>query len=259
MLYHVSLMAPGRRKRPITAFQRRPCTGARPNTTHVSCTTFRLLSLPNPKPPAVPTEIINPVAYLADLPWQPSPPRRQRLDQLGSYISQRYPDPVRLVFICTHNSRRSIIAQVWAAAAAAWFGMEGVETFSGGTEVTAFHPHAVAALRRAGFAIESGAETDNPTYTLRIGQGSAPLTLWSKVFDAPDNPARGFAAVMTCSEADENCPYVPGTDLRLALPFDDPKVFDGTPEEQRTYDERVREIGREIVYAFSRARHQLMD
>ena len=220
---------------------------------------YHLPLTPSPKPPAVPTEIINPVAYLGDLPWQPSPPRRQRLDQLGSYISQRYPDPVRLVFICTHNSRRSIIAQVWAAAAAAWFGMEGVETFSGGTEVTAFHPHAVAALRRAGFAIESGAETDNPTYTLRIGQDSAPLTLWSKVFDAPDNPARGFAAVMTCSEADENCPYVPGTDLRLALPFDDPKVFDGTPEEQRTYDERVREIGREIVYTFSRARHQLMD
>ena len=207
----------------------------------------------------MPPAVVNPVADLLDATWQPPVARHQRLERLGAYIADRHPGPVRMVFICTHNSRRSIIAQVWAAAAAAWFGMEGVETFSGGTEATAFHPHAVDALRRAGFTIDRGPQAENPKYTLRLGQDSTPLPLWSKVFDAPENPSRAFAAVMTCSDADENCPFVPGTDLRLALPFDDPKVSDGTPEEQRTYDERVREIGREMVFAFSCARRQLPD
>ena len=208
---------------------------------------------------SMPPAVVNPVADLLDATWQPPVARHQRLERLGAYIAGRHPGPVRLVFICTHNSRRSIIAQVWAAAAAAWFEMEGVETFSGGTEATAFHPHAVDALRRAGFTIDRGPQAENPKYTLRLGQDSTPLLLWSKVFDAPENPSRAFAAVMTCSDADENCPFVPGTDLRLALPFDDPKVSDGTPEEQRTYYERVREIGREMVFAFSCARRQLPD
>ena len=207
----------------------------------------------------MPSSVANPVADLADASWQPPAARRERLERLGAYIAGRSPGPARLVFICTHNSRRSLIAQAWAAAAAAWFGMEGVETFSGGTEATAFHPHAVEALRRAGFSIDRGPEAENPKYTLRLGEGSHPLPLWSKVFDAPENPSGAFAAVMTCTDADEKCPFVPGTDLRLALPFDDPKVSDGTPEEQRTYDERVREIGRELVFAFSCARRQLID
>ena len=164
-----------------------------------------------------------------------------------------------MVFICTHNSRRSIIAQVWAAAAADWFGMDNVEAFSGGTETTAFNPRAVAALRRAGFSIGTPPEEENPRYTVRFGEDATSLIVWSKVFDAPENPHRGFAAVMTCSHADENCPFVPGADVRVSLPFDDPKASDGTPDEERIYDERVREIGREIVFAFSCARRQLTD
>jgi arsenate reductase len=56
---------------------------------------------------------------------------------------------------------------------------------------------------------------------------------------------------MTCTHADENCPLVAGADVRISLPYDDPKAFDNTPLEAAKYTERVHEIGREILYAFS--------
>ena len=54
---------------------------------------------------------------------------------------------------------------------------------------------------------------------------------------------------MTCSDADENCPFIPGAEMRLPLTYEDPKEADDKPEERAVYDERVRQIGREIFYA----------
>lgn len=178
-----------------------------------------------------------------------TPERKQRLRQLSDYLGARQGRPVRLNFICTHNSRRSHIAQVWAATAAAYFGLEGVEAYSGGTEATAFNPRAVAALERAGFRIENPGG-DNPRYRVHYAADRPPLVCFSKTFDDPHNPSQNFAAIMTCSDADENCPFIPGVDLRLPLAYEDPKAADGTPEEAARYDERVRQIGREIGYAF---------
>jgi arsenate reductase len=194
--------------------------------------------------------------YLADLgPLMLELPadRRSRLDELADFVRQRRDagEPARLTFICTHNSRRSHISQLWAAAAAAAFGLDHVETYSGGTEATAFNPRAVAAMRRAGFAIDD-ASGDNPRYRVQFADDAAPAVCFSKVYDDPSNPQDGFAAVMTCSDADEACPMVRGAALRVALPWDDPKAADGTPEEASTYDARVRQIAAEMVYLFSR-------
>jgi arsenate reductase len=182
--------------------------------------------------------------------------RRAKLDQLAAYIrNQRDSEkPVRLVFICTHNSRRSHMAQLWAATAAASYGIGDVETYSGGAEATAFNPRAVAALERAGFEIKTSAPGDaNPKYLVRLSAASAALECFSKVYDQPPNPTTDFCAVMTCSAADKACPTVSGATLRLAIPYDDPKVADGTPEESATYDERCAQIARELLFAFSRA------
>lgn len=174
--------------------------------------------------------------------------RQAILQRLAGYIARQQGGGVQLNFICTHNSRRSHIAQIWAAAGAAYFSIPGVETYSGGTEATAFNPRAVAALRRAGFQIHNpGGE--NPHYQVAFAETQAPLICYSKTFDAPANPQSGFAAIMTCSDADENCPFIPGADLRLPLTYDDPKAADDTPEETARYDERVRQIGREILHA----------
>jgi hypothetical protein len=56
---------------------------------------------------------------------------------------------------------------------------------------------------------------------------------------------------MVCSEADQGCPFVPGTDFRLALPFDDPKAFDGTDLQDVKYDERCKQIGTEMLFVMS--------
>lgn len=178
--------------------------------------------------------------------------RKALLGKLADYLQgkQAVGETAHLNFICTHNSRRSQLAQLWAATGAAYFGLTGIKTYSGGTEATAFNPRAVAAVERAGFKVEHpGGE--NPRYRVAFSAEALPLVLFSKVYDDAVNPRQGFAAVMTCSDADENCPFIPGAELRLPLTYDDPKAADDTPEETARYDERLRQIGREILFALS--------
>jgi len=180
--------------------------------------------------------------------------RRTTMEQLARFVVERVEagQPALLTFICTHNSRRSHMAQLWAQTAAHYFGVDRVETYSGGTEATAFNPRAVAALQRAGFLIDGQGEGGNPIYRVRWAESSAPMECFSKVYDRAPNPAEGFCAVMTCSAADSACPVVSGAGARIAIPFDDPKNFDGTDQETVKYDERCRQIAREMLYAFSR-------
>ncbi len=185
------------------------------------------------------------------------PAERQRLlERLSGFIEGRTVagEPARLTFICTHNSRRSHIAQTFALAAAHRFGIDGVQVFSGGTEVTAFNPAAVESLRRTGLPIRIAVGGDNPTYEVGTGEAWPSILARSKRFDDGMNPSEGFCAVMTCTDASDACPVVPGADLRLSIPYEDPKAFDGTPHEGEQYDERCRQIAREMLYVCSRVR-----
>lgn len=179
--------------------------------------------------------------------------RKEKLERLGAYIRSEIDSGqvAQLTFICTHNSRRSHFGQIWAKIAATHLGFgDKVETYSGGTEATAFNPRAVAAMERAGVEIQ-GSKGANPTYTLYYAEGVEPIRCISKTYDDPQNPNKNFAAVMTCSQADEACPFIPGADWRVAIPYEDPKVSDGSPEEAATYDERCKQIATEMLYAMS--------
>jgi arsenate reductase len=182
--------------------------------------------------------------------------RIQILKQLASYVEKKLKadEPVKLNFICTHNSRRSHISQLWAQAAAAHFGISNVQCYSGGTEATAFNPRAVRAMQDAGFHITKVKESDNPVYECRFDTSADPVIAFSKTYNDSFNPDKNFAAIMTCSHADENCPLVIGASSRIAITYDDPKEFDGTPMETQKYAERVHQIGREIFYAFSQVK-----
>ncbi|HZN35194.1 MAG TPA: protein-tyrosine-phosphatase [Pirellulaceae bacterium] len=179
--------------------------------------------------------------------------RKEQLSKIADYVRGRIKagQPARLVFICTHNSRRSHLSQIWAQTAASHYGAANVETFSGGTEATAFNPRAVNALKRAGFMISEPPAGENPRYQVRFHDDAPPMECFSKVYSESPNPTADFCAVMTCSQADQNCPQVRGAALRIALPFDDPKAFDGTPEEAAKYDERCRQIAREMLFVFA--------
>ncbi len=181
--------------------------------------------------------------------------RRKLLLQFAEYISNKLKvgEKVNLTFICTHNSRRSHISQIWAQTAAEHYKIPNITCFSGGTEATAFNPRAVKAMETVGFKIEKKEESDNPIYLVYYSDEKDPVKCFSKVYSDKFNPQKNFVAIMTCSDADENCPVVFGADARLPIRYDDPKIFDGTELEETKYFERVEQIGAEMLFAFKSA------
>lgn len=180
--------------------------------------------------------------------------RKADLAKVGDYIRERLAksEPAKLTFICTHNSRRSHLSQIWAQVAAEYYGLQGVETYSGGTEATAFNPRAVAAMRRCGLKITTDEpNATNPRYSVVASDTSTPQVCFSKVYDASPNPTVGYCAVMTCSQADDACPLVMGCDLRMPIRYEDPKVADDTEFEGQRYDERSTQICSEMLYLMS--------
>lgn len=179
--------------------------------------------------------------------------RKSLLEKVSAFIREKKSKglDVKLVYICTHNSRRSHFGQVWANVAADYFDVNHVFTFSGGTEATAFNPNAINALRRVGFDISIIEEGNNSVYRVAHSDLYAPSVCFSKVYDNAANPKSGYAAIMTCSDAEENCPFIPGVELRIGTTYDDPKVFDHTPLQDEKYDERCRQIALETMFIFS--------
>lgn len=187
-------------------------------------------------------------AYLEGLDIESiSDSRKTVLQPLISFASPR--KDLKLNFICTHNSRRSQFAQVWAKIAAHHHGIS-LASFSGGVEITACNPRTVAALQRAGLQVAVEEEGSNPHYRVGFSEGEDGVLAFSKLYDDPENPKDQFAAVMTCSHADENCPFIPGTEARIALNYEDPKAFDDTIHEEQAYGDRCKQIATEMMYVF---------
>ena len=179
--------------------------------------------------------------------------RKILLSHISEYIHNKLAKklPVELIYVCTHNSRRSHFGQIWAAVAAEYYNIPGVKTYSGGTEATSFNPNAINALKTTGFEISAVSKKSNPTYNVKFGENNA-TQCFSKVFDHEVNPRVNFAAIMTCSDAEENCPFIPGVELRIGTTYDDPKAFDGTTQETQKYLERSNQIALECLYVFSK-------
>ena len=180
--------------------------------------------------------------------------RKDILENITNYIAKKQAtgSAINLVYICTHNSRRSHFGQVWAHVAASYYGIKNVSTFSGGTEATAFNINAINALKRIGFNIKSIDTEKNATYHVFYDDNESPSVCFSKTYDNAKNPQKEFAAIMTCGDAEENCPFIPGVELRIATTYDDPKAFDNTPQQDAKYDERCKQIALETLYVFSK-------
>ena len=179
--------------------------------------------------------------------------RKDILENITNYIAKKQAtgSAINLVYICTHNSRRSHFGQVWAHVAASYYGIKIVSTFSGGTEATAFNSNAINALKRIGFNIKAIDTKKNTTYHVFHDDNQAPSVCFSKTYDDATNPQKEFAAIMTCSDAEENCPFIPGVELRIATTYNDPKAFDNTHQQDAKYDERCKQIALETLYVFS--------
>jgi arsenate reductase len=181
--------------------------------------------------------------------------RQELLQQLVDHVAMQRTccEKANLIFICTHNSRRSHLAQIWASVAADYFGVENVFCWSGGTESTAMNERVNKSLERSGFEIRSEGK-DNPIYRVSHPYSDTPITCFSKRWDDPVNPQEDYAAVLVCAEAEEACPHVPGALARVPLPYIDPKESDGTDVEDATYDERSHQIAREMFWLFNQLR-----
>ncbi|MDP3557226.1 MAG: protein-tyrosine-phosphatase [Bacteroidota bacterium] len=185
--------------------------------------------------------------------------RKEVLGKIADYIISKNNLPVNLVYICTHNSRRSHFGQVWANVASSYYKIKNINSFSGGTEATSFNLNAINALNRIGFSVESLTENENPVYQVAYGDNEEPIECFSKVYNNSINPQKDFAAIMTCSDADENCPFIEGAEIRIATTYNDPKMFDNTPMQDEMYDERCRQIATETFYVFSRINIKKID
>lgn len=178
------------------------------------------------------------------------------LDEIASTITARLEsgEDANLTFICTHNSRRSHMSQIWAQTAAHYYGLDRVYAFSGGTEATACNCRTVSAMSGVGFSIVTATEGFNPVYLVRYSDDRPAVRAYSKLYNADGNPKKDFIALMTCSKADKMCPIVKGATARFAIHYVDPKLCDDTPDETAAYNARCREIAREMFYIMSQVR-----
>jgi arsenate reductase (thioredoxin) len=183
------------------------------------------------------------------------PERQERLMPMARYLREHRDDPTppSVVFVCTHNSRRSQLAQFWATVAAAEVGLERIGCYSCGTEATACNPRTVAALRRAGVSVVAANQEKNPLYLAQFDDLAPAVKLTSKAFGDSSLPKDSFVAAMCCGDADERCPTIAGATFRVPLHYEDPKVTDGTPEEAGRYDERSGQIAAEMMFVMIHA------
>ncbi len=132
----------------------------------------------------------------------------------------------RVLFLCTHNSARSQMAEGLLREAAG----DRFEVMSAWTEATHVRPLAIRAMEEVGVDIS--------------GQESMTLDLYLREpFDYVNK---------VCDEANEACPFFPGTAERLHWSFPDPSKTRGTKEEPLEVFRRVRDeigdrIGRELI------------
>ncbi len=123
--------------------------------------------------------------------------------------------PVRVLFLCVHNSARSQMAEGMLRA----WGGDRFEARSAGNEVSEVRPLAVRAMNEIGIDI-----TDHR---------SKPVAEFSgQHFDY---------AVTVCDDASEACPFFPGAGTQLHWSFDDPSTAQGTDEERIQVFRRVRD------------------
>ena len=177
--------------------------------------------------------------------------RKLILKELVKYINTKRASKseVNLNFVCTHNSRRSQFCQIWTETASAYYNKK-TYCYSGGLVVTEFNINAVNTMKKCGFdVIKSGSK--NPTYSLYYSNSRLrPISVFSKLYNDPANKANSFAAITTCSDAEENCPFILNAEKRIFLQYDDPKLFDNLPNKMEKYFDCSLQIASELFYVF---------
>ncbi len=194
---------------------------------------------------------INPSILEKVLSFPISEERKELLLGAADTVYQHYKEKgkIQLVFVCTHNSRRSQLSEVLAILAAKQYNLS-ITTFSAGTEATSVHENTMLALKEVGVSY-STVQHENQTAYLLTSQAMGEKTLFSKTLQHESLPTQDFFAFMTCDQAAENCPFVPGAVKRIPLTYQDPKVSDSTPQALETYGKTATQILSEMMFIFA--------
>lgn len=121
----------------------------------------------------------------------------------------------RVLFVCTHNSARSHMAE---AMLRAWAG-DRFEASSAGTEATGIKPETIQVMQEIGISLDG-----HRSKTIEEFRGQS---------------FEWFITV--CDEAQKNCPVLPGVEHVGHWSIEDPSLADGTPEERLAVFRRVRD------------------
>ena len=186
--------------------------------------------------------------------------RKKLLLKIAETIAKEYAikKEVRLNFICTHNSRRSQLSQVWAFYAAHYFTLN-IKAFSGGTEITAFYRNTVKTLQKAGFTFQlDDFSHQNPKYHISFSGTTKSILGFSKLYNDELN-TEPYMVITTCDSADQNCPFIPTATFRFHLPFVDPKHADGSDKQEEIYLNTNRQIAAEMYFIFQEAKKRLSE
>jgi arsenate reductase (thioredoxin) len=122
----------------------------------------------------------------------------------------------RVLFICTHNSARSQMAEAFLRK----HGSDRFEAHSAGLEATEIHPYTRQVMTEAGIDLTGQQANDIAEYLVKIHIGYA---------------------ITVCSKAERLCPVFPGPVSRLHWPFEDPASFEGTEEDKLAKFREVRD------------------
>ena len=182
-----------------------------------------------------------------------NPYRKKELLKLIHYINNKInlDEEININFICTHNSRRSIFSQIWAKVFSDYYGLQKINTFSGGTESTFIPQNVIKTLRLHGFITNRLNQKQNSNYQIIYSLNKNNILIFSKKYTNNLNPSKKFIAVMTCSSAKENCPFISGSEKIISLSYDDPKKYDNLNEPIKMYLNVSNQIATDMNFVFS--------
>jgi arsenate reductase len=125
-------------------------------------------------------------------------------------------EKVKVLFLCTGNSARSIMAEAFLRR----FAGDRFEVFSAGLEPQGINPLTQKVMKEIGFDLGGQSSKDVAQFLGR----------------------EYFGYVITvCAQAESRCPIFPGASIRLHWPFDDPAAFQGTEDEKLNKFREIRD------------------
>lgn len=183
--------------------------------------------------------------------------RRYRLNEIANYVrtQKEKNQAASLLFISTDQTAIGHMAQVWAETAAFYYGLKHVRTYSGGLTPKAVSEDMIAALERTGFIVYKTDLSGGAVYKIKYSYNLKPIIIFPKKVGHVKNPYEDFMAIFVEPNADANLPEADGSSRRLSIYYEDPEGYKGTPEEEKIYDERCRQMALEMFYVFSQLKH----